>query len=205
MENGLNKELERLRFLTGNYTLLQGYPMALGGLICLVWGASLMTWGLPVADLIYGWLLFPSVAFLYIGALIITRLQQRRYGSVKPAPMSDRRTFSLIAFAIVYFIVARLAGPGFKNLKVTLEPTLLNGGLILVLLGLLPTFPWRHYVAVGLPAMAVSFLPALHIAALQRWHGWGVMGVGIAFLLCGAIDRLVLLRHLPPQAKASHA
>lgn len=208
MRNDLcSKDLERLRFLTSNYSLLQGYPMALAGLLYLLWGASLMIWGIPAAVLIHGWLLLPSLAIFIVGTLIISRFQREKYGQVKAARMTKRRALSLIAFGIVYILLVRLAGPDFKNLKLALEPTMFNGGFVLVLLGLLPTFPWRHYAAVGLPLMAVALLPGLHVAGVRQLsHGWGDMGFGFALVLCGVIDRLILLRQLPqPQAEGSHA
>ena len=192
----LNDHLERLRFLTSNYELLQGYPIAMAGLLFMLGGTSVMIWDGTAVGLIYSWLFLPSLALLAITLKIATRYHRRKFGMVN-APMEPRRARGILVAVILYFALFVLAGRDFKHLKVALDPTVLNGGLILVLLGLLPGFPWRHYAVIGLLLAAVAFLPAFHIVTVQQfWHGWSFMAPGIAFLLCGAIDRLIFTRSL---------
>ena len=191
-----NAHLERLHFLAGNYELLQGYPIALVGLLNILGGMSVMIWGYPALHLIYTWLFLPSLGLLAIAMNIAQRHYRRKFGVVK-ASMEPRRARGILAFAILYVVLIVLGGADFKHLKVALEPTVLNAGLILVLLGLFPTSPWRHYAVVGLLLAATAFLPAFHVVALQQfWHGWGFMAVGSACLLCGAIDRLIFTHRL---------
>lgn len=197
MTNVLTNHLERLRFLAGNYELLQGYPIALVGLLNILGGISVMIWGYPALHLIYSWLFLPSLALLAIATNIAQRHYRRKFGIVK-APMELRRARGLLAFAMLYIVLIVLGGADFKHLKVALEPTLLNTGIILVLLGLFPTSPWRHYAVIGLLLAAIAFLPAFHVVTVEQfWHGWSFMAAGIAFLLCGAIDRLIFTRSLP--------
>ena len=191
-----NDHLERLRFLASNYELLQGYPIALVGLLNILEGISVMIWGYPAVHLIYSWLYLPSLVILAIAMNISQSHYRRKFGIVK-APMEPRRARALVVFAILYLVLIVLGGAAFRHLKVALEPTMLNAGLILVLLGLFPTSPWRHYAVVGLLLAAVAFLPAFHVVAVEQfWHGWSFMAAGIAFLLCGAIDRLIFTRRL---------
>jgi uncharacterized membrane protein required for colicin V production len=196
MKNDLTNHLKRLQSLTSNYELLQGYPIAMLGLLFILEGISVMIWGGTAIHLIYSWLFLPSLALLAITLKIAIRYHRRKFGMVK-ASMEPRRTRAIIAFAVLYLVLIVLGGADFKHLKVALEPTLLNAGIILVLLGLLPGFPWRHYAVVGLVLAAIAFLPAFHVVTVQQfWHGWSFMAPGIAFLLCGAIDRLIFMRSL---------
>jgi hypothetical protein len=196
MKNDLDGHLERLRFLAGNYELLQGYPIAVVGLLNILQGISVMVWGYPALHLIYSWLFLPSLGILAIALNIAQRHYRRKFGVVK-ASMEPRRARGILAFAILYVVLIVLGGADFKHLKMALEPTLLNAGIILVLLGLLPTFPWRHYAVIGLLLAAVAFLPAFHVITVEQfWHGWSFMAAGIACLLCGAIDRLIFTRRL---------
>jgi len=196
MKNDLN-HLERLQSLTSNYELLQGYPIAMAGLLYILGGTCVMIWGGTALDLIYGWLFLPIMALLAIALKIAVRYHRRKFGLVK-TPMGPSRGRAIIVFGGLYVILIGLSGPDFKHLKLALEPTVLNAGLMLVLMGLLPGFPWRHYVAVGLALAGIAFLPAFHIVTVQQfWHGWSFMAPGIAFLLCGAIDRLIFMRSLP--------
>jgi hypothetical protein len=196
MKNDLDGHLERLRFLASNYELLQGYPIALVGLLNVLEGISVMIWGYSAVHLIYGWLFLASVGLLAIAMNIAQRHYRRKFGVVK-ASMEPRRARGILAFAILYVVLVVLGGADFKHLKVALEPTVLNAGIILVLLGFLPTFPWRHYAVVGLLLAAVAVLPAFHVVAVEQfWHGWSFLSPGLAFLLCGAIDRLIFTRRL---------
>ena len=192
----MKNDLEQLRFLAGNYELLQGYPIALVGLLNILEGIGVMIWGYPAVHLIYGWLFLPSLGLLIMTAIIAQRHYRRKFGVVK-ASMEPRRARGLIAFAILYVVLIVLGGADFKHLKVALEPTVLNAGIILVLLGFLPTFPWRHYAVVGLLLAAVAFLPASHVITVEQfWHGWSFLAPGLAFLICGLIDRLIFTRRL---------
>ena len=192
----MKNDLEQLRFLAGNYELLQGYPIALVGLLNILEGISVMIWGYPAVHLLYGWLFLPSLGLLIMTAIIAQRHYRRKFGVVKVS-MEPRRARGLIAFAILYVVLIVLGGADFKHLKVALEPTVLNAGIILVLLGFLPTFPWRHYAAVGLLLAAIAFLPAFHSVTVEQfWHGWSFLAPGLAFLLSGAIDRLIFTRRL---------
>jgi len=195
MKNDLD-DLEQLRFLASNYELLQGYPIALLGVLFILEGTSRMIWGSAAVRLIYSWLFFPSLALLAITLKIAIRYHRRKFGLVK-ASIGSRRTLALVAFAVLYVVLLVLGGPDFNHLKVALEPTVLNAGIILVLFGLLPGFPWRHYAVVGLLLAAVAFLPAFHVVTVEQfWHGWSFLAPGLAFLLCGAIDRLIFARRL---------
>jgi hypothetical protein len=206
MNDNARNSLKRLQFLTSNYNLLMGYPMAMVGVMYIVLGASVMIWGRPVVHMIYGWLFVVSLALLVTAIIVAGRYHRRKFGTVK-TPMNGRRARVIAAFVILYMVLIRFAGADFKNLKVALEPTVLNGGLMLILLGLLPGFPWRHYAAVGLLLSAAAFLPAVHLATVEQfWHGWSFMAPGLAFLLCGTIDRVIFLRSLPSQhGQESHA
>lgn len=196
MTNDMNDHLERLQSLTSNYELLQGYPIAMLGLLFILEGTCVMIWGGTVVHLIYSWLFLPSLALLAITMKIAIRYHRRKFGLVK-ASMEPRRARGIVVFAILYLVLIVLGGADFKHLKVALEPTVLNAGIILVLLGLLPTFPWRHYAVVGLVLAAIAFLPALHVVTVEQfWHGWSFLAPGLAFLLCGAIDRLIFTRRL---------
>lgn len=202
----MEDDIKRLQFLTRNYELLQGYPIALAGLLYIVAGISVMIWGHPAVYLIYGWLSIPGLALLCCAGWLVCRYHRRKFGIAKP-PTGLHRGLWLAAFVVLYVIIALLVGPDFKNLKVALEPTVLNAGVILILAGLLPTFPWRHYAAIGMLLVVVGFFPALSIATVEQlWHGWSFMAVGVALLLCGMIDRMIFMHHLPPtQAEESHA
>jgi hypothetical protein len=202
----MKHELERLQFVTRNYSLLQGYPIALVGVLYILLGVAEMIWKEMAATLIRGWLFPVILAVLVLAILAFQRHYVQRYGVVK-APIETRRSVFLLVFFGCYFALVVLAGPDFKNLKVPLDPTCLNGGLILILGGLLPGFPWRHYVPVGLVLAGVGFLPAFKVMAVQQfWHGWSFIFPGLAFLLCGVIDRAIFLHMLPkPQAEESHA
>lgn len=192
----MKNDLERLRFLASNYELLQGYPIALVGLLNILEGISVMIWGYAAAHLIYGWLFLANVGLLAIALNIAQRHYRRKFGVVKTS-MEPRRERGILAFAILYVVLIVLGGADFKHLKVALEPTVLNAGIMLVLLGLFPTSPWRHYAVVGLLLAAVAFLPAFHVVAVEQfWHGWSFLAPGLAFLLCGAIDRLIFTRRL---------
>ena len=196
MKNDSNDHLERLRFLANNYELLQGYPIALVGLLNILDGISVMIWGYPAVHLIYGWLFLASVGLLVIALNIAQRHYRRKFGIVK-ASMEPRRVRGILTFAILYVVLIVLGGADFKHLKVALEPTVLNAGIVLVLLGLFPTSPWRHYAVIGLLLAATAFLPAFHVVTLEQfWHGWSFMAAGIACLLCGAIDRMIFMRRL---------
>jgi len=188
--------LDRLRFLASNYELLQGYPIALVGLLNILEGIGVMIWGYPAVHLIYSWLFLASLGLLAIAMNIAQRHYRRKFGVVKVS-MEPRRARGILVFAILYVVLIVLGGADFKHLKVALEPTVLNAGIILVLLGFLPTFPWRHYAAIGLLLAAVAFLPAFHVVTVEQfWHGWSFLAPGLAFLLCGAIDRLIFTRRL---------
>jgi hypothetical protein len=188
--------LDRLLFLTSNYELLQGYPIALVGLLNILEGIGVMIWGYPAVRLIYSWLFLASLGLLAIAMNIAQRHYRRKFGIVKVS-MEPRRARGILVFAILYVVLIVLGGADFKHLKMALEPTVLNAGIILVLLGFLPTFPWRHYALIGLLLAAVAFLPAFHVIAVEQfWHGWSFLAPGIAFLLCGAIDRLIFTRRL---------
>lgn len=202
----MKNDLERLQFVTRNYCLLQGYPIGLVGVLYILLGVAEMTWKEKAAILIHGWLFPVTLAVLVLAVLGVQRHSMERYGIVK-ASIDSRRLISASIFTICYFALVLLAGPDFKNLKVPLDPTCLNGGLMLVLGGVLPGFPWRHYIPVGLALAGVAFLPALHIMTVQQfWHGWSFIAPGIAFLVCGGVDRLIFLHMLPePQAEKSHA
>lgn len=195
MKDDLNN-LERLRFLAGNYELLQGYPIALVGLLYILEGISVMIWGYTAVHLIYGWLFLLSIGLLAIAMNIAQRHYRRKFGVVKVS-MEPRRARGILVFSILYVVLILLGGADFKHLKVALEPTVLNAGIILILLGFLPTFPWRHYAVVGLLLAVVAFLPASHVITVEQfWHGWSFLAPGLAFLICGLIDRLIFTRRL---------
>ena len=90
MKNDSNDHLERLRFLASNYELLQGYPIALVGLLNILEGISVMIWGYPAVHLIYGWLFLPSLGLLAVALNIAQRHYRRKFGVVK-ASMGPRR------------------------------------------------------------------------------------------------------------------
>ncbi|HJT54208.1 MAG TPA: hypothetical protein VJ848_10185 [Candidatus Angelobacter sp.] len=202
----MKTEVERLQFLTRNYALLQGYPIGMAGVLYVSLGAAEMVWKEPAVILVHGWLFPVTLVVLIFAVLAAQRHYQRKYGVVK-SPMESRRAIWLAVFIAIYFVLVQLGGPDFKHLKVALDPTLVNGGLILFLGGLLPGFPWRHYLPIGLALAAVGFLPAFHVMTVQQfWHGWSFIAPGIAFLLCGVIDRLIFLHMLPAaQAEEVHA
>jgi len=52
MTNDMNSHLERMRFLTSNYELLQGYPIAMAGLLFILDGISVTIWGQTALHLI---------------------------------------------------------------------------------------------------------------------------------------------------------
>jgi len=188
--------LDRLRFLAGNYELLQGYPIALLGLLNILHGIAVMIWGYAAVHLIYSWLFLPSLGLLVMTTMIAQSHYRRKFGVVKTS-MEPRRVRGILVFAILYVVLIVLGGADFKHLKVALEPTLLNAGIVLILFGLFPTSPWRHYAVIGLLLAAIAFLPAFHVVTVEQfWHGWSFMAAGIAFLLCGAIDRLIFTRRL---------
>ncbi|HLK06639.1 MAG TPA: hypothetical protein VKV30_01795, partial [Candidatus Angelobacter sp.] len=82
--------LDRLRFLAGNYELLQGYPIALVGLLNILEGIGVMIWGYPAVHLLYGWLFLPSLGLLIMTAIIAQRHYRRKFGVVKVS-MEPRR------------------------------------------------------------------------------------------------------------------
>lgn len=84
-----------------------------------------------------------SVGLLAIALNIAQRHYRRKFGVVKTS-MEPRRERGILAFAILYVVLIVLGGADLKHLKVALEPTVLNAGIMLVLLGLFPTSPWRH-------------------------------------------------------------
>ena len=202
----MKNEFERLQFITRNYALLQGYPIGLVGLLYILLGAAEMIWRRNAAILIYGWLGPVILAIFFLAVLGAQRHYRQRYGVVK-APMESRRATWLTVFIVIYFVLIQLGGANLKHLQVPLEPTVFNGGLILVLGGLLPGFPWRHYLVIGLPLMAVAFLPAFHLVTVEQFApGWGSIAEGMAFLLCGSIDRLIFTRNLVSlKSQESHA
>ncbi|MGE5325145.1 MAG: hypothetical protein ACM3SW_19915 [Actinomycetota bacterium] len=203
----MKNDLERLQFLTRNFNFLQGYPIALAGLLYLVAGASELIWRERAAALIFGWLFLPGIALLVAACFFAQRFYMRKFGVVKTAPLDARRALGATGLVVLYVVLIVLGGPDFKNLGVPLDPSLLGGGLLLFLAGLLPGFPWRHYAGFGLLLAAVAFLPAFHVVPVQWfWHGWGFIFPGIAFLLCGMIDRLIFRRNLPSlPVEESHA
>ena len=125
-----NDHLERLRFLASNYELLQGYPIALVGLLNVLEGISVMIWGYSAVHVIYGWLFLASVGLLAIAMNIAQRHYRRKFGVVKVS-MEPRRVRGILIFAILYVVLIVLGGADFKHLKVALEPTVLNAGIIL--------------------------------------------------------------------------
>src|SRR5690242_4587845 len=123
MKSDLN-HLKRLQSLTSNYELLQGYPIALGGVLFILAGISVMIWGHTALDLIYSWLFLPGLGLLAIATNIAQRHFRRKFGVVK-VPMEPRRARGILISVILYFVLAVLAGAAFKHLKLPLEPTVL--------------------------------------------------------------------------------
>lgn len=192
----MDERFERLQSVTRNYTFLLGWPIGSVGLIYLFWGFCVMLWGGGARDRIHSWLLFPSLAVLWIGLFLTRSRQQKKLGTVKIS-LSRRNGIELAIAIVLYVVLIRLSGPDFKYLfKVPLEPTLLNTGIILTLMGLLLSFPWRHYLVFGVLLMGAAFLPAADLMPLEQFYrGWTFVIAGIAFLLCGVIDRWLLARN----------
>lgn len=192
----MKTDFAQLQSLTRSYNALMGWPIGSAGALFLGFGISIMLWGETALHLVYGWLFLPGLALMAIVASLGTRNHQQTFGVVKVS-LSRRARIAIVAFILLYVVLVKLAGPDFKNLKVPLEPTLLNSGIILILVGLLPTFPWRHYIAVGLALMGIAFLPAFHVVTVaQFYRGWSFIVPGLAFLLCGVTDRLILAHKL---------
>ena len=196
--NDTNSDPKRLQLIARNYSFLQGWPIACMGLLELVQGFSVMLWGLDATRVILGWLFVPNTVLLWIGLSFASSYHQQRFGTVKLS-LSRWTYITLAVFFVLYIVLATLVGPHFKYFfHVPLEPRILNAGIILVLAGLLPGFPWRHYVLVGFLLMGIAFLPAVQIVSLQRFydHGWTFIVLGIAYVLCGVIDRSILAHSL---------
>lgn len=192
----MDERFERLQSVTRNYGFLLGWPIGSVGLIYLVWGFCVMLWGGGARDRIHSWLLFPSLAVLGIGLFFAQSRQKKKLGTVKIS-FSRRSLREISAAVVLYVLLIQLSGPDFKHLfKVPLEPSLLMAGIILTLMGLLPSFPWRHYLIFGVLLMAAAFLPAVGLVPLEQfYHGWTFLIAGPAFLLCGVIDRWILARN----------
>lgn len=193
----MDERFERLQSLTRNYGFLRGWPIGSVGLIYLFWGFCIMLWGGGARDAIHSWLLWPSLALLWLGLFFAHSHQQKKLGTVKIS-LSRRHDLEISVAIVLYVVLIRLSGPDFKYLfKVPLEPTLLMLGITLTLIGLLPSFPWRHYLVFGVLLMAAAFLPAAGLMPLEQfYHGWTFVIAGIAFLLCGVIDRWILAHNL---------
>lgn len=192
----MDERFERLQSLTRNYGFLRGWPIDSVGLIFLWWGFWVMRWGGGARAAIHSWLIFPGVALLWIGLFFARSRQQKNLGTVKIS-FSRRHVLEISVAVVLYIVLIQLGGPDFKYLfKVPLEPTLLETGIILTLIGLLPSFPWRHYLVFGVLLMAAAFLPAVDLVPLEQfYHGWTFLIAGIACLLCGVIDHWLLARN----------
>lgn len=192
----MKNELERLQFVARNYNALQGWPIASAGALFLIYGACVMLWGMSAINLIYGWLALPSLALMALGCSLAIRRHQRKFGTVKN-PVPARRNLALAIYIGLYFALIRMSGPDFKNWNVSLEPTIVNAGIILIFMSALPTFPWRHYAIFGLLLIGVGLLPAFGIVSVEQlWHGWTFVLPGIAAVCCAIVDRLILARYL---------
>jgi len=203
-DTSIMNETKRLRFLAQNYNWLRGWSTALG-LLFTIWGIARLLGGFNVTVLIYGWLLLPSLALLALFVWTLQGYYERRFGTVKEAKRPGRPLTIALAF-FIFMAIGMIGGPDYRNFHLALDPTVLSSGIIITLSGLLPTFPWRYHAPFGLLLIGIGFLPAMHVLSIDVFrHGWNDLIVGIAWLACGMIDHLILMRKFSPlQLEDSH-
>ena len=193
---------DRIRFVTGNFSQLQGLRWIPLGLYLIALAASAMgqlSWlpgDGPTSEA--RWL---GVAFCVglIGAVGATSYYRRRYGTVAQFGRRGRNVLSAVAVA-VFIVLARF--DLYADGPVALAPLWVAAALALVV----GVDGWLrvHFLVAAVPWFVIAWTPPLHADGTTRLVSYALAGA-VALLVCGIGDHRLIARTLPNREATGHA
>ncbi len=201
-------DLDRIRMITVNFSMLQGLKMVPLGLLLTVvslWGNSGTG---PRRDLLFPSACVVAAFFLY---LLFSRYYAREYGTVQPSAVMRRNE------------IIRGLGGGIVALAaflvdVNLKPPVSFIGLVLGL-ATLGEHVWLSRriggrvepIIIGV-ALFITILSLLPLAGVNWWQPLGIRArlfgicviTGIIFMVVGIWEHVRLVKLLPPPKGANH-
>jgi hypothetical protein len=212
---GITLDPQRLKYLTENFTGLQG-------LIWVACGAAFLVQ--PMQD-IYGsswpirgwWPILASLAGFIVLGHSIPRYYRRRFGWVEPRGPSNRQVvIFLLVFVVLLFWGRRLEmyandltqviDSMVPNLNGQIELVALAGWIVALSTGFLNRSRnmvdpyWIYFLGVGTIACAVvAFCPFWYAEAAQSllWRTLNAGSLGFSLMAWGLYDHITLVRMLP--------
>lgn len=194
------RDLERVRYVTGNFSALQGLRRTVIGLLGLVNFANVAGW----TD---GWEL---VSLLAVCALALLYWQadvyyKRYFGNVEPLKAKTGRRMYFIAAAAALVIL------GSVGVDTFLKPPVGASGLGFAAVMLVVLWPRRrfeaHNILLAVLLAVASILPATGLVPTghsgpDHWgltpYASSMMAAAVMIVLSGILDHLLLVRALKP-------
>ena len=197
------RSLERVRYVTKNYRILQGLrqvPIGIFLLMVAVFKSGFWPWyegGQAVSFSLAMSLFLPLV--LTVGAYaLISIYYKRNFGQVRHYPRSERDMIlkSLLSLAVIvaFFADVRYVAP-VSLVGLTFA--------ILMFAEWLEESRFRpYYLLVSIMLALVSLLPVTGIFTLEQFVDVGLLlSLGIAIFIVGTGDHLILKRFMLPKPK----
>jgi hypothetical protein len=206
----MQKSLDRLRFITRNYSGLQGLRMVPLGVTWLILGA-MRQWGGETAKIFArGWEAPLTLIAVFSSYLVGRFFYLPRYGHIK-LPSTGISTEStkrdrLLATVILLGGLAAVVWATFGKSQPLVDWFVVIAALAMIVVGLNGRF-WRHYTILGLTLLVLGIMPGFHLISEQQFHeGVDYFAVGSALAVAGLIDHLILMRLFSAEdTEQSHA
>jgi len=187
----------RVRYVTSRFTAFQGLTRVPLALLCLAYGLYVVTTGeTPLVALVL------VTLALAVAPMAMDRYYKRAFGSVTPTP--TRLLWEVVTAVANFAVVGLMIGAMVLVLR-ALAPVLIVAG---VGMGIWQLLVWRRH-AVVLPS-SVAFAALLPVVGLllllfpdRQWvesgaGNWAAVATGVAVLIGGVLDHLVLTRTVRP-------
>lgn len=185
------QNLERVQYITRNFSALQGLKMLPFGLFMLALAARDFGWGFlgQEGDCTYTLpLFFVVLALVYL----TSRYYDQAFGSVKEI---DHSTSAFISAAYLFVLLLVIVVEVQLNPPVSLVALLLASTLLFV--GIKKQRP--YYTFFALVMVGISFLPLIQNTSLENPYygslgGFAKLAIGMIWIAAGLIDHVKLVR-----------
>jgi hypothetical protein len=187
--------VERARYITQNYSALQGLKLLPFGLFMMLTSTRDLnwTWLGPQGDCTITLPMLIAAILLYF---VIDRYYARRFGMVRQKHVDTQWLMGIAFLGLVFGVIILEAAvrPPFSILGLLISLLLVYAGL--------RTHRWYYWV-VGLALALLNLLPILagftwRTFASGRFGFWWNISLGLAWVVLGVLDHLRLVSALKP-------
>jgi hypothetical protein len=193
-------DMQTLRYVTGHYERLQGLrlvPLGVVFLISAAWRVRWLAWWPHTAGEGAAQWFVALMAVAIVASFPIRSWYRRRFGIVRPRPF-QAGALPLIAFTGVLVLLVWTEES--LHLDVPLARWFLVAGLVLI--GVAFRRVRAHYLVIAAACVFVPWWLGNVDMPLSDREAWLDVMVGMALLLAGLGDHLVLIRALGPSLES---